>query len=300
MSEVTVIGLGAMGFALAKALLDRGHLVTVWNRTTTKAASLVESGASVADTPASAIAASDVTVVCVDNYKITLDILSSNGCDRSIKGKTLIQLSTGIPVEAREAERSLRSMGAKYLDGAILGYPEHIGTSEAMIFVSGEEDAFLRCEHLLRALAGGTTFVGSAIGQASALDSGLLCAAIGAYLGAIHGARICEIEGLSVTGFGKMRAELTPMLGGEIKHINERIASNSFDGSQATVQTYAAAARRLLQHAKGSNINTSFPSYAASILEVAELEGLGQKDLAALITVIRKEGVLNKAAESDT
>jgi 3-hydroxyisobutyrate dehydrogenase-like beta-hydroxyacid dehydrogenase len=223
-----------------------------------------------------------------------------DGCDRSTKGKTIIQLSTGIPEEAREVERSLRSMGANYLDGAILAYPEHIGTSEATIFVSGEEDAYQHCEHLLRALAGGTIFVGSAIGQASALDSGILCAAIGAYLGAIHGARICEAEGLSVRGFGEMLAELAPMLGGEIKHINERIASDSFDGSHATLQTYAGAARRLLQHAKGSSINTSFPSYAASILELGEREGLGQQDLAALITVIRKEGEPNKAMESDT
>jgi hypothetical protein len=97
-----------------------------------------------------------------------------------------------------------------------------------------------------------------------------------------------------------MLAELTPMLGSEIKHINESIASNSFDASQATVQTYAAIAIRILQHAKDSSINTYSPSYAASILEVAELEGLGQKDLAALITVIRKGGAPNKAAESDT
>lgn len=55
---VTVLGLGNMGFALAAALLDRGHPVTVWNRSPHKAVPLTDRGASLAATPAEAIAAS--------------------------------------------------------------------------------------------------------------------------------------------------------------------------------------------------------------------------------------------------
>ena len=45
MSEVSVIGLGAMGSALVRALLRAGHRVTVWNRTSAKAEPLVREGA---------------------------------------------------------------------------------------------------------------------------------------------------------------------------------------------------------------------------------------------------------------
>ena len=41
MSDVSVIGLGAMGSALARTLLRDGHRVTVWNRTSSKTESLV-------------------------------------------------------------------------------------------------------------------------------------------------------------------------------------------------------------------------------------------------------------------
>jgi 3-hydroxyisobutyrate dehydrogenase-like beta-hydroxyacid dehydrogenase len=41
MSDVTVIGLGAMGSALAATLIEKGHVVTVWHRTAAKAAPLV-------------------------------------------------------------------------------------------------------------------------------------------------------------------------------------------------------------------------------------------------------------------
>src|SRR5918996_263690 len=50
--EVSVIGLGAMGSALARALLSNGHRVTVWNRTSAKAEALVQDGAVLAHSAA--------------------------------------------------------------------------------------------------------------------------------------------------------------------------------------------------------------------------------------------------------
>ena len=47
--EVSVIGLGAMGSALARTLLGHGYRVTVWNRTSAKAEPLVRDGAVLAD-----------------------------------------------------------------------------------------------------------------------------------------------------------------------------------------------------------------------------------------------------------
>jgi len=51
-SAVTVLGLGSMGTAQARALLNRGHRVTIWNRTKAKTAHLVAGGARLARSPA--------------------------------------------------------------------------------------------------------------------------------------------------------------------------------------------------------------------------------------------------------
>ena len=75
MSEVTVIGLGNMGAALARALLGNGREVTIWNRSPEKAASLVEKGAVLAPSAAAAIAASPIIIVCVTNYAAANHIL---------------------------------------------------------------------------------------------------------------------------------------------------------------------------------------------------------------------------------
>ena len=65
MSEVTVIGLGNMGSALARVLLENGLRVTVWNRSPEKATSLVEKGAVLAPDVATAVAASPIIIICV-------------------------------------------------------------------------------------------------------------------------------------------------------------------------------------------------------------------------------------------
>lgn len=113
MSEASVIGLGAMGSALARAFLRDGHCVTVWNRTSAKAEPLVRDGAVLAPSAALAVGASPIVVVCVDNYEVTKTILGSNEVASSLSDRVLVQLSTGSPQEARDSEAWVRDQGAE-------------------------------------------------------------------------------------------------------------------------------------------------------------------------------------------
>ena len=70
-SDVTVVGLGAMGTALATALIDAGRSVTVWNRSSDKLKPLVELGATGLSDLSEAISASPRTVICLLNYSTT-------------------------------------------------------------------------------------------------------------------------------------------------------------------------------------------------------------------------------------
>jgi 3-hydroxyisobutyrate dehydrogenase-like beta-hydroxyacid dehydrogenase len=287
MSDVSVVGLGAMGSALARVLLRDGHRVTVWNRTGAKAEPLVRDGAEPAADLSAAIAASPVFLICVDNYAVTRNILSGAGVRSRLTGRILVQLSTGTPQEAREGECWARENGADYLDGAILAYPDQMGTPEAALLVAGAEATFRRCEPVLRSLAGGLTYVGEQIGAASALDCAALSFVFGALLGALHGARSCEVEGLRVDEFGSMLAELVPVVGSEVRQLSERIQTNRYDGSQAALRTYSAAADRLVQQARDGRMHADFPQYAAAIFGQGMSAGLGGEDLAALIQVLR-------------
>ncbi|MGL5522480.1 MAG: NAD(P)-binding domain-containing protein [Aeromonas veronii] len=93
MRHLSVIGLGAMGSALATTLLKADHPVTVWNRSVAKAAPLQALGATLAPSVGAAIAASDITLVCVDNYAVSQQLLDE--ARDAVAGKLLVQLSTG-------------------------------------------------------------------------------------------------------------------------------------------------------------------------------------------------------------
>ena len=53
--RIAVLGIGLMGFPMARRLCDAGHAVTAWNRSRDKAERLLPFGAQVADRPADAV-----------------------------------------------------------------------------------------------------------------------------------------------------------------------------------------------------------------------------------------------------
>ena len=105
MAEVSVIGTGRMGSALARAFIGDGRSTCVWNRTASRAQPLAELGAEVASTAIGAVQASPVTVACVTNYDNVRDALAPAPAS-AFEGRTIVNLTTGTPTEARECRRS--------------------------------------------------------------------------------------------------------------------------------------------------------------------------------------------------
>lgn len=287
MSDVSVIGLGAMGSALARALVRSGRRVTVWNRTSAKADPLVRDGATLAPSAAMAVGASPILVVCVDNYDVTRAILGTREVAAALAGKVLVQLSTGTPREAREGESWARERGVAYLDGAILAFPDHIATPDASILVSGAESVFRQCEPIFKILAENTSYLGENVGAASAMDCATLSYFAGALLGALHGARICESEGLRVDEYGALMAAISSIVGGDIKHLGEAIQTATYQTPQATLGTWAAAVQRILQQAQDAKINSELPTFASRLFQKGVTAGFKNEEVAALIKVLR-------------
>lgn len=288
MADVSVVGLGAMGSALARAFLGDGHRVTVWNRTSAKAERLVAEGASLAADPGSAVSASPTTVICVADYEVTRSIIGSDGAASALRDRLLVQLSTGSPGEARRGEDWASDKGAEYLDGAIMAFPDQIGTADALILVSGSQSAFRRAELLLGSLAGNISYLGSGVGAAAGLDCALLSFGAGAILGSIHGAQICLAEEIPLDLYGAMLAELAPVLGDEVKHIADTVHAGEYGNPQASLKTWTAAAERVGQQAQESSVNSEFPDFVVSLFGKGMAAGYGDEDVGALIKALRR------------
>lgn len=287
-TKVTVIGLGSMGAALAHAFLSKGFQVTVWNRDEAKARPLVEKGATLASGATAAIEASPLVVVCVSDYKATKKILEADGATAALRGRTLVQLSTGTPKEARDMEAWARQLGTDCLNGDIMAWPRQIGGNEATIAVSGPAAPFRVHEETLRALAGNFIFQGEEPGASGALFSAVLAYLAGNWIGFCHGALICENEGLRADEFGALIESLSPILGGESKHMGEVIQHGRFADPESTVKTTSDDLQLLVQQAEEAGISKELPVFAANLFKRAIDAGYGKEEHAAVIKVLRK------------
>ncbi len=288
MSDVSVIGLGPMGTALAQTLVRDGKRVTVWNRTVTKAEPLVHQGAVLASSASSAISASPISIICVANYEVSASILDTNDVTPALAGRTLVQLSTGTPQEARNSEVWARERGADYLDGAIQAWPSHIGGAETVILYSGSNTAFQTSEPLLKVLAGNSKYLGEPVSSASAQALAVISYLLGTWLGFAHGAHILESENLRVDLFGlQIAASAAPLLGEEAKHQGEVIQFGNFGNPESSLKTSADSVERLVQQAMEARINSEFPSFALPLFEKATKAGYGNEEVSAIIKIFR-------------
>ena len=285
--EITVLGLGSMGQTLARLFLDKGYKVTVWNRTAGKADALADRGAVVARSAAEAVRASPVAVMCVYDYRAADAILAMEGVAAALDGRLLVQLSTGSPQDARNAEAWAHRQGATYLEGAIQAAPDQMGQPDTPILVSGAEAVFQAAEPLLRVLGGGIVYLGEKASAAAAMDLATLSTIYGTLLGFMHGARIAEHEGFDTAEYGRIVAGIMPTFAAFLQHEGAVIQSGDFTVSQSPMRISVEATQRILQTAQEAGINTEFPAFAAGLFRRADAAGLGGEEIAALIKLLR-------------
>lgn len=199
-NPVTVLGLGAMGQALAAAFLKTGRSTVVWNRTPGKDADLVAAGAVGAATVDEAVRAGEViVVVLLDHASVhaALDPVAER-----LSGKQVINLTSTAPEEARELGRWAEQHGIDYLDGGIMAVPPMIGQPGASILYSGSRKVFDDNRELLESAAAADYF-GEDAGLASTWDFALLSSMYGMFAGFLHGAALARSAGASVSAFAE-------------------------------------------------------------------------------------------------
>ena len=284
MSDITVIGLGRMGAALARALQQAGHDLTVWNRSPAKVQPFIDDGVAAASDVVAAITASPVILVSIDSNAVGDALLQSDQVKPHLAGRTLVQLSTSTPQEATESAAWLSAEGVSYLDGAIHCGPHDIGTDNAHILLSGDQVAFERASRLLASLGGEIRYLGTNVRAASVLDLAAVCESYGRFMAVAHAACMCESEGIGLDDLATLYPE-----GSFSRRYTNVIHSSDFENCTATLRIWEAAAQRIRTQGKDAGINTDFPDLVASLFEKAIDAGYGEQHVMALVKVLREE-----------
>jgi 3-hydroxyisobutyrate dehydrogenase-like beta-hydroxyacid dehydrogenase len=277
MSDVSVIGCGNMGRALIGTLADAGRAVTIWNRTPEKAEALAGPQVKVADTVEDALEASSATLVSLTSYEASQNLLE--GAEEALAGRTVVQLSSGLPDAARDLSRLATEAGAAYVDGSILAYPSHVGTEALVILYSGDQDAFEATRPLLENLGGTAMFTSEDPGGSAVREAAILVPYTTMAVGLFQGAKLCEIEDVSLDWYAEFVQQSFPALIEDalMKAKDPDFATNpdKIEGTVRQVEFYTA---ELVEYLEDVNLDPGVMEAIHRLYQAGVEEGRGEHD----------------------
>jgi 3-hydroxyisobutyrate dehydrogenase-like beta-hydroxyacid dehydrogenase len=162
MANLGFVGLGVMGGQMVDRLLRKGHAVTGYNRTASKAQWLVERGMKLADSPRAVAAAADVTLTMVTNTPALEAV--AGGPDGLLAGlsagKVFVDMSTVSPAFSRALAARVRETGADMVDSPVSGSVTTLQEGKLSVMVGGRRETFDRVKRLLEDIGPKVTYVG--------------------------------------------------------------------------------------------------------------------------------------------
>jgi 3-hydroxyisobutyrate dehydrogenase len=157
MAKVAFIGLGVMGYPMARHLAQKGgHDLTVYNRTAEKAEKWVaEHGGRSASTPREAAAGAEFVFSCVGNDDdLRAVALGEAGALAGMRrGSTYIDNTTASAAVARELAAAAAERGVGFLDAPVSGGQAGAENGQLTVMVGGEQAAFDKAKPVIDAYA---------------------------------------------------------------------------------------------------------------------------------------------------
>ena len=161
--RVGFIGLGNMGQPMAGRLLEAGFPLTICDLIKAKTDALAKRGAKVADSPKEVATQSDVTITMIpDGPALRAVALGDNGILAGTQpGSILVDTSTVDPESSSEVAKAADELGLKMLRAPVSGSTVLAEAGKLTIFVSGDKQAYEKCQKIFGALGQKTFHVGT-------------------------------------------------------------------------------------------------------------------------------------------
>lgn len=282
--QVSVLGLGAMGSALAGALVKGGYATTVWNRSPGRTDDLVAQGARAAATAGDAVRAGEVVIACLLDHASVREVLDPLAGE--LAGRTLINVTTTTPDQSRELAAWAAEAGIAYLDGGIMAVPHMIGQAGASILYSGSAEVFEQYKPLLDLWAGSDYF-GEDAGLASLYDLALLAGMYVMFAGFLHGAAMVAPAGVTAGDFAARATPWLTAMTGAFKGFADVVDGGDYTvaGQQSLLFSDLGD---LLAATSGQGISTEVVDMVQRLIRRQVEAGHGEEGFARIIESIKR------------
>jgi 3-hydroxyisobutyrate dehydrogenase-like beta-hydroxyacid dehydrogenase len=288
--DVSVLGLGQMGSAIAERLINAGHEVSVWNRSKGKADGLVAKGAFELNAPHEAWARSEVCITMVADSRALAEVaLAPDGGlahAASGKGRTLVDMSTVSTGVSRDVAAAAAASGVQYLRAPVSGNPGVVRAGNLTIIASGEDAVFTSVESLLRDIGPHVFYAGEgdaariiklALNLMVAGTAELLAECIAlAEAYDVQRDKLLEIVGASAVGSPFVKYKIGPLLADDYTStFSSRLMRKDVDLA--------------LESAAAGGVPLPVTGVVQQLLQACISTGLGELDFMALLIRLQRE-----------
>jgi len=293
MTNLGFVGLGVMGSQMVNRLLGKGHAVTGYNRTRSKAQWLIDRGMKWADSPRAVSAAVDVTFAMVTNSAALAAI--TDGLDGLLaglsKGKTFIDMSTVSPTVSRALATKVREKGADMVDSPVSGSVTTLQEGKLSVMVGGRRETFERVRPLLEDIGPKVTYVGDN-GLALSMKIAINLSLATQMLAFSEGVLLAEKSGIAretAVDVLTHSAVASPMIQYRGPFVLQQPAEAWFDVNMMQKDM-------LLALEMGRQLDVPLPTTAISneFLTAARAMGMAKQDFAVLFDVLARMSGVSK------
>ena len=283
MTAVAVLGLGAMGRAIAARLLGAGHDVRVWNRTPGRDDELVTAGARRSTTPADAVREADVVITMVtDPPALEAVLFGPDGAAPAIPDSaTLIDMSTVGPTEISSVVERVAPVAV--LDAPVLGSVPSVESGSLVILAGGDHAVFERHTELL-SLLGTLIYVGPS-------GSGAWLKLVNNAAGTAALVAVGELLALTDRAEIDLDVALDSLAAGPLASLIERWRPRLTGEDHASYFRLALARKDLalaVEEAERAGTELTVAEAAAARCDEAIEDGLGDQDFGAIVPFLRR------------
>ena len=190
--HIAFLGIGLMGTPMTRNLLDGGFTMTLWNRTSEKC-DRFSGEATIAASPAEAVADADVVVTMLENSDVVEHVLVEQGAISSMKpGALLVDMSSVQPSLARRHAELAAAREVGYVDAPVSGGTLGAEEGRLSIMAGGSEQDVARAESVFAVLGRCTRIGPVGAGQLTKLANQAI---VGITIGAVSEALLLAAKG---------------------------------------------------------------------------------------------------------
>ena len=282
MKNITVIGLGSMGYGIAQSLIRSGYNVYGQDKNTVQQKKLIEEGGLDAEIPFGDL---DAVIIVVLNEAQTRDIIfGEEGIADKLKKHTLVIVCTTVsPNFAKEMATACENKELLYLDAPISGGSIKSSQGKLSYMVSGSKNALVAAKPILDSTSETVFEFGEVVGSGSAMK------AVNQMLAGVHIAAMAEAITFGITqGIEPERfLEVISKCAGSSWMLENR-APHIIDGDyspKSSINIWPKDLGIVLDIARSSNFSAPITSAALQQFIAASGSGLGHEDDAAVAKI---------------